>query len=31
VLDAQSPLGIASLDMPATPQRLWAAIRQAKR
>jgi aerobic carbon-monoxide dehydrogenase large subunit len=31
VLDALSPLGITALDMPATPQRLWAAIRQAKR
>jgi aerobic carbon-monoxide dehydrogenase large subunit len=31
VLDALSPLGIATLDMPATPQRLWAAIRKAKR
>ncbi len=30
VLDALAPLGIASLDMPATPQRLWAAIRKAK-
>ena len=31
VIDALSPLGITALDMPATPQRLWAAIQQAKR
>jgi len=31
VLDALAPLGITQLDMPATPQRLWAAIRRAKR
>ena len=31
VLDALSPLGIAQLDPPATPQRLWAAIQKAKR
>ncbi|HEY3917576.1 MAG TPA: xanthine dehydrogenase family protein molybdopterin-binding subunit [Stellaceae bacterium] len=30
VLDALGPLGIAQLDMPASPQRLWAAIRRAK-
>jgi hypothetical protein len=31
VLDVLAPLGITTLDMPAMPQRLWAAIRQAKR
>jgi len=31
VIDALSPLGITQLDMPATPQRLWAVIRRAKR
>jgi carbon-monoxide dehydrogenase large subunit len=31
VLDALAPLGIKELDMPATPQRLWAAIQRAKR
>jgi aerobic carbon-monoxide dehydrogenase large subunit len=31
VLDALSPLGITQLDMPATPQRLWAAIQGARR
>ena len=30
VLDALSPLGITTLDLPATPQRLWQAIRRAK-
>ncbi|HVA12344.1 MAG TPA: xanthine dehydrogenase family protein molybdopterin-binding subunit [Stellaceae bacterium] len=30
VIDALSPLGITTFDMPATPQRLWAAIRKAK-
>ena len=27
VLDALAPLGITRLDMPATPQRIWEAIR----
>lgn len=31
VMDALAPLGITQLDLPATPQRLWAAIRRAKR
>jgi carbon-monoxide dehydrogenase large subunit len=31
VIDALAPLGITALDMPATPQRLWAAIQNAKR
>ncbi len=31
VIDALSPLGIAHFDMPATPQRLWHAIRSARR
>jgi carbon-monoxide dehydrogenase large subunit len=30
-VDALAPLGIAHLDMPLTPGRLWAAIRNAKR
>jgi carbon-monoxide dehydrogenase large subunit len=29
VLDALAPLGIAHLDMPLTPQKIWAAIRDA--
>ena len=29
VLDALAPLGITDLDMPATPERLWRAIRDA--
>ena len=29
VLDALSPLGIAHLDMPMTPPRIWSAIREA--
>jgi carbon-monoxide dehydrogenase large subunit len=29
VLDALRPLGVAELDMPATPERVWAAIRAA--
>src|SRR5262249_16481219 len=31
VLDALAPLGVRHLDMPATPGRIWAAIRDAKR
>ena len=30
VLDALRPAGVTRFDMPATPQRLWAAIRAAK-
>ncbi len=30
VIDALSPLGITSIDMPATPERVWRAIRQAE-
>jgi carbon-monoxide dehydrogenase large subunit len=30
VLDALAPLGVRALDMPATPARVWAAIRQAR-
>jgi hypothetical protein len=30
-MDALSPLGITQLDLPASPQRLWAAIQKAKR
>jgi carbon-monoxide dehydrogenase large subunit len=29
ILDALAPLGVASLDMPATPERVWRAIRAA--
>jgi aerobic carbon-monoxide dehydrogenase large subunit len=31
VLDALRPLGVAHLDMPATPRRVWEAIRTAQR
>lgn len=31
VVDALSPLGIRHIDMPATPERVWAAIQAAKR
>jgi aerobic carbon-monoxide dehydrogenase large subunit len=31
VLDALSPLGIEHIDMPATPERVWQAIRAAPR
>ena len=30
VIDALSGLGIEHIDMPATPQRVWAAIRAAR-
>jgi carbon-monoxide dehydrogenase large subunit len=30
VVDALKPLGIDHIDMPATPQRIWRAIRAAK-
>jgi carbon-monoxide dehydrogenase large subunit len=30
VLDALAPLGVTSLDMPATPERVWRAIRDAQ-
>jgi len=29
ILDALAPLGVASLDMPATPERVWRAMRGA--
>ena len=29
ILDALAPLGIAHIDMPATPERIWRAIRDA--
>jgi carbon-monoxide dehydrogenase large subunit len=29
ILDALSPLGIEHIDMPATPERVWRAIRNA--
>ena len=31
VMNALSPLGVIHLDMPATPERVWRAIQQAKR
>jgi carbon-monoxide dehydrogenase large subunit len=30
VLDALAPLGVAALDMPVTPERVWRAIREAR-
>ncbi len=30
VVDALSPLGIAHIDMPATPEKVWRAIRAAQ-
>ncbi|MGH8676010.1 MAG: molybdopterin cofactor-binding domain-containing protein, partial [Burkholderiales bacterium] len=30
ILDALAPLGVRSLDMPATPERVWRAIRDAR-
>jgi len=30
VLDALTPFGIAHLDMPLTPQKIWAAVREAR-
>lgn len=30
ILDALAPLGVTHLDMPATPERVWQAIRQAQ-
>jgi aerobic carbon-monoxide dehydrogenase large subunit len=31
VMDALAPLGVRQLDMPATPERVWRAIREAQR
>ena len=31
IVDALAPLGIEHIDMPATPERLWQAIRAAAR
>ena len=31
VLDALSPLGVKTIDMPLTPERVWRAIREARR
>jgi carbon-monoxide dehydrogenase large subunit len=31
VLDALAPLGVAHIDMPATPERVWRAIEEARR
>jgi carbon-monoxide dehydrogenase large subunit len=30
ILDALQPLGVSHLDMPATPERVWRAIREAR-
>jgi carbon-monoxide dehydrogenase large subunit len=30
VLDALRPLGVRHLEMPATPERVWRAMREAK-
>jgi aerobic carbon-monoxide dehydrogenase large subunit len=30
ILDALAPLGIEHIDMPATPERVWRAIRSAR-
>ena len=30
ILDALAPLGVAQIDMPATPERVWRAIRSAR-
>ena len=30
LLDALAPLGVTHIDMPATPERVWQAIRQAE-
>jgi carbon-monoxide dehydrogenase large subunit len=30
VLDALAPLGVKELDMPASPNRVWAAIQSAR-
>jgi aerobic carbon-monoxide dehydrogenase large subunit len=30
ILDALAPLGVTTLDMPATPERVWRAIAQAR-
>jgi carbon-monoxide dehydrogenase large subunit len=30
IVDALAPLGVSHLDMPATPERVWAAIRAAR-
>jgi carbon-monoxide dehydrogenase large subunit len=31
VIDALQPYGVTSIDMPATPQRVWAAIHGGRR
>jgi carbon-monoxide dehydrogenase large subunit len=31
VVDALSPYGITDIDMPATPERVWTAIQEARR
>jgi carbon-monoxide dehydrogenase large subunit len=31
IVDALAPFGITDIDMPATPQRVWQAIKRAKK
>jgi carbon-monoxide dehydrogenase large subunit len=31
ILDALAPLGIGWIDMPASPHRVWAALRKARK
>jgi carbon-monoxide dehydrogenase large subunit len=31
IVDALAPLGVRSLDMPATPERVWRAIRETRK
>ena len=31
ILDALAPLGIEHIDMPATPERIWRAIRDSRK
>jgi carbon-monoxide dehydrogenase large subunit len=31
VMDALSPLGVKTIDMPLTPERVWRAIQEARR
>jgi aerobic carbon-monoxide dehydrogenase large subunit len=31
VMDALAPLGVTKIDMPLTPERVWRAVRDARR
>jgi carbon-monoxide dehydrogenase large subunit len=31
VMDALSPLGVTHIDLPLTPERIWAAVRDARK